>query len=229
MNPPTLAIIAALPREIAGLVRGVSTDRELQRRGVHLYRLPDAIVVTAGMGATRVTLAVEAALHSAPVTTLISVGLAGGCSPSFTSGVVEEVALVIDARTGERFISSTATSGPTLATVDAVAGVQEKARLAATYGAALVDMEAATVARLALANGLRFRAIKAVSDAHSFELPSLARFSGRRGEFRAAAFALHLALRPQHWSKAVQLGRDSHRALSALTARLQQLMREEAS
>ena len=229
MNPPTLAIIAALPREIAGLVRGVSTDRELQRRGVHLYRLPDAIVVTAGMGATRVTLAVEAALHSAPVTTLISVGLAGGCSPSFTSGVVEEVALVIDARTGERFISSTATSGPTLATVDAVAGVQEKARLAATYGAALVDMEAATVARLALANGLRFRAIKAVSDAHSFELPSLARFSGRRGEFRAAAFALHLALRPQHWSKAVQLGRDSHRALSALTSTLQQVMREEAS
>ena len=229
MNPPTLAIIAALPREIAGLVRGVSTDRELQRRGVHLYRLPDAIVVTAGMGATRVTLAVEAALHSAPVTTLISVGLAGGCSPSLASGVVEEVALVIDARTGERFISSTATSGPTLATVDAVAGVQEKARLAATYGAALVDMEAATVARLAVANGLRFRAIKAVSDAHKFELPSLAHFTGRQGEFRAAAFALHLALRPQHWSKAVQLGRDSHRALSALTSTLQQVMREEAS
>jgi len=229
VKPPTIAIIAALPREIAGLVRGVPADRELLRRGVHVYRLPDAIFVTAGMGATRVTLAVEAALHSAPVTTLISVGLAGGCSPSFTSGVVEEVALVIDARTGERFISSTATSGPTLATVDAVAGVQEKARLAATYGAALVDMEAATVARLALANGLRFRAIKAVSDAHSFELPSLARFSGRRGEFRAAAFALHLALRPQHWSKAVQLGRDSHRALSALTAKLQQVVREEAS
>ena len=124
------------------------------------------------------TLAVEAALHSAPVTTLISVGLAGGCSPSLASGVVEEVALVIDARTGERFVSSTATSGPTLATIDAVAGVQEKARLAATYGAALVDMEAATVGRLAAANGLHFRAIKAVSDAHDFELASLAHFSG---------------------------------------------------
>ena len=229
MNPPTLAIIAALPREIAGLVRGVPADRELLRRGVHLYRLPNAIVVTAGMGATRVTLAVEAALRSAPMPTLLSVGLAGGCSPSLAAGVVEEVALVIDARTGERFVSSTATSGPTLATVDAVAGVLEKARLAATYGAALVDMEAATVARLALANGLRFRAIKAVSDAHSFELPSLARFSGRRGEFRAATFALHLALRPRHWSKAIQLGRDSHRALSALTSTLQQVMREEAS
>jgi len=229
VNPPTLAIIAALPREIAGLVRGVPADRELLRRGVHLYRLPNAIVVTAGMGATRVTLAVEAALRSAPMPTLLSVGLAGGCSPSLAAGVVEEVALVIDARTGERFVSSTATSGPTLATVDAVAGVLEKARLAATYGAALVDMEAATVARLALANGLRFRAIKAVSDAHSFELPSLARFSGRRGEFRAATFALHLALRPRHWSKAIQLGRDSHRALSALTSTLQQVMREEAS
>jgi len=157
------------------------------------------------------------------------VGLAGACTPDLAAGSVAEVALVIDARTGERFRSSAMSTGPTLATIDSVAGVQEKARLAATYGAALVDMEAATVARLAVANGLEFRAIKAVSDAHDVELASLAQFAGRDGSFRTAAFALHTAIRPHHWPRAIQLGRDSHRALAALTERLRRVLQEYES
>jgi adenosylhomocysteine nucleosidase len=192
-----------------------------------LYRLPDAVVVAAGMGALRATLAVKTALEDAPGATLLSVGLAGGCAPGLASGAVAEVALVVDARTGERYGSSALSSGPVLVTVDAVAGVQEKARLAATYGASMVDMEAATVARLAVANGLRFRAIKAVSDAQDFELASLAQFTGKHGSFRMAAFALHTALRPQLWRKTAQLGRYSHRALAALALRLRQVLQAE--
>jgi adenosylhomocysteine nucleosidase len=225
--PAKIVIVAALPREIAALVRGVAPDAGLRARGIYLYRLPDGVAVAAGMGALRATLAVQAALQAAPQAVLISVGLAGACTPELTAGSVAEVALVIDARTGERFSSSAISTGPTLATMDTVAGVQEKARLAATYGAALVDMEAATVARLAVANGLEFRAIKAVSDAHDVELASLAQFTGKQGSFRTAAFALHTALRPQHWPRAIQLGRDSQRALSALTARLRQVLAGE--
>jgi adenosylhomocysteine nucleosidase len=69
-----------------------------------------------------------------------------------------------------------------------------------------------------------FRAIKGISDGHDFELESLSRFAGPRGSFRTAAFALHTALRPQQWSRAAQLGRDSSRALTALTAALREVI-----
>jgi len=222
---PRIAIIAALPREIAALVHGHAPDRELLRRGVHLYHLPGAIVVAAGMGAERATLAVQAALAAAPIQTLISAGLAGSCTPARRPGDLAEPGTIIDVKTGERFFAA-APREIVLVTADTIAGINEKYRLAATYDAGLVDMEAATVARLAAADGLRFRAIKAISDGHFFELPGLSRFTGRYGSFRTGAFALHVALRPQLWSRAAQLGRDSNRALAALTERLQQVLRE---
>jgi adenosylhomocysteine nucleosidase len=222
----TLAIIAALPREIAALVQGTSADRALLRDGIHLYRLEKAVVVAAGMGSARATIAVQAAVASGSIRTLVSVGLAGACSPELAAGEVAEASTVIDARTGERFSVGTAKSC-VLVTTGAIASVHEKARLAASYGAALVDMEAATVARLALAKELEFRAIKSVSDAHDFELASLSRFAGKHGGFRTGAFALHTALRPHHWGKAAKLGRDSNRALVRLHQRLREIIDEE--
>lgn len=215
--PATTAIIAALPREIASLVRGARPDPALLPDGIRLYRLPHVIVAAAGMGPDRVTLAVQAARAVGGITTLLSAGLAGSCTPALAAGSAAEAALVIDARTGERFATASPhPAGHTLVTTAAIAGVREKSRLAAAYGASLVDMEAATVARLALAHHLAFRAIKAVSDAHDFELASLARFEGRRGTFRTAAFALHTALRPAEWRPTLRLGRTTARALTAL-------------
>lgn len=222
-----VAILAALPREVRGLVRGAAPDASLLERGVHLYRLASAVVVTAGMGAVRASLAFEAALASGPVATVLSAGLAGSCSSVLPAGSIAEASLVVDARTGERFSLQSAGPQLVLATAASIASVSEKARLSAAYGAAMVDMEAATVARLARAHGLRFRAVKGISDAHDFELASLARFEGKHGQFRTAAFALHTALRPHHWRPATQLGRQSTRALIALQQRLREILDEE--
>jgi adenosylhomocysteine nucleosidase len=222
---PNLAILAASPREIAALVRGTRPDRELLRRGIHLHRLPGSIVVAAGMGSLRVTLAFESALEAAPaITTFISAGLAGACTERLTPGAVMEAATVIDAQSGERY--EVAQQGATLITTQAIASVREKTRLAASYRADLVDMEAATVARLATAHGLRFRAIKAISDAHDFELASLSRFATQHGHFRTGAFAFHTALRPHTWRKTMHLGRNSNRALAALTVALHAAIHE---
>lgn len=222
--PDGVAIIAALPREIAALVRDASPNGALLSRGVHLYRFEHAVIVAAGMGAVRAAVAVEAALAVGGIATLISTGLVGACGPQLAAGEVVEASVVVDAKTGERFVAAGADC--VLATTEAIASVPEKARLAASYGAAIVDMEAATVARLARAHGLRFRAVKAVSDAHDFELVSLARFAGKHGSFRTGAFALHTALRPGTWAKAMQLGRDSNRALAALHVALRAIMLE---
>ena len=210
--PARIAIIAALPREIAGLVRGTGADASLAKEGVWLYRLEGAVVVAAGMGAERAAVAVEAA---GAVEMLISTGLAGACVAGVEAGAVMEAGVVVDVRTGERFAAGDG-SGVTLVTGGEIASVTEKARLAERYGAELVDMEAATVARMALARGVGFRAIKGVSDGFDFELGALGNFEGERGSFRTGAFAAYTAVRPWTWARAMELGRGSGMALKGL-------------
>ena len=216
-----IGIIAALPREIESLVRGFKPDLKLKQRHIFLYRLPSAIVACAGMGGERAGLAVRAALDAGALGLLVSTGLAGACDCALAVGAVVEANQIVDVRSGERFDGHAGRI--VLVTSPAIASVQEKRRLRESYGASIVDMEAATVARLAQANGVQFRAIKAVSDACDFELDSLAQFASKRGQFRTGAFALHTALRPQSWRSAMQLGEGSRRALSALTEVLRSL------
>ncbi len=214
-----VAIVAALPREVAGLVHGVKPDAKLLRRKIVLYRLPNAVVVAAGMGAGRAALALEAALACGGVTALLSVGVAGACDPDLRVGDVIRAGVVVDARTGERFGNSQ--SRQVLVTGAEIASVAEKRRLFAAYHAGAVDMEAATVARIAWAQGLYFAAIKAISDDAEFELQALGRFATADGQFREGAFGLYAATRPAMWGKVMQLARNSKLAVDALTRELE--------
>ena len=243
MQQPKIAIIAALPREVLTLVWGTKSDPSLKRRRISRFVLPNAVIVAAGMGPDRVTLAVEAALDVADVNLIVSAGLAGSCDSRLHARLVAEATEVVDVRTGERYRTDAAEASVvdpslgsralfseslTLATGEAIASVREKARLRETYGAAMVDMEAATVGRLARARGLRFRAIKGISDGPDFELEGLSKFTGRHGEFLTASFALHTALRPWTWTKAMELGKGSNVALGGLAQKLRQVIDEEA-
>lgn len=210
------AMIAALPREVRALVKG--WERRRIAGGVVVYSNGDAVVACAGMGAARVALAVHAAMDAMPVTDLISVGLAGACDSKMRVGEIVRAGVVVDARTGERFENSQFRQ--VLVSSDGIASVKEKARLHASYSAAAVDMEAASVARLAQAHGLGFHAIKAISDEAEFEVEGLARFSTAEGQFRETAFALYAALRPALWGKVIALGRNSSKAVDALTEAL---------
>jgi adenosylhomocysteine nucleosidase len=176
------------------------------------------------MGSSRVTLAFDAVVREEGIRVVLSTGLAGSCSPEIHAGQVVEPTIVVDANTGERFSCNAPGPEQVLVTTESIAGVREKARLHQSYNAALVDMEAATVARLALARGLGFRAIKGISDAHDFEMESMSRFADARGHFRTSAFALHTALRPQSWSAALRLGRESNRALAGLWTYIGKMM-----
>ena len=212
----TPAIIAALPREVSGLVKG--WERRTIAGCVVVYTKSEAVVACAGMGATRAALAVQAAMAAMPVTDLISVGLAGACNPKLRVGEIVRAGVVVDAKTGERFIDTKFSQ--VLVSTDAIVSVKEKTRLHASYQADAVDMEAAAVARLAQAHGLGYCAIKAISDEADFEMEGLARFSTTEGKFRERAFALHAALRPAMWGKVIALGRNSSKAVRALTEAL---------
>jgi adenosylhomocysteine nucleosidase len=209
-----VGIIAALPREVSSLVNGWEQRRQLSE-SVALWTKGEAVIACAGMGAARAKIAVQAAMEAMPVTDLISVGLAGACDPRLKVGEIVRAGVVVDEATGERFENSQFRQ--VLVSGDAIASVREKARLRAAYGVDAVDMEAATVARLAKEHGLSFRAIKAISDGADFEVEGLARFATAEGQFREGAFALHAALRPWMWGKVIALGRNSTKAVSALT------------
>lgn len=204
--------IAALPREIDGIVRGWSRDEDLLKRGIHLYWCDRAVVACAGMGANRVPLAIEAALALGPASELVSVGWAGACDLRVQVGTVIRPRMVIDARTGERFLTEdpeTAGNPEVLVTAPAPAGAAEKARLWESYSASAVDMEAAVVARIAHARDLPFRAFKAISDSADLDLPVFGRFTTSTGQFREAVFALYLIGNPRLWKAVAQLARGS--------------------
>ncbi len=235
-----LALIAALPRELSPLARSLgatgASSAVRNRDGILLATATfqdgrggswPVLLVSAGMGPGRVALAVEAALAHGPVSGLLSVGVAGACDPRLTSGACLAVSLVIDTSSGERYPTDVRFhDGPAgvLVTARTIAGVAEKVRLRGAYCADLVDMEAATVARLARAYGLPFGAVKAVSDDHTLDLAHLSAFSDARGQFRTVAFARHTVLHPKQWRTAISLGRGNKVALTSLTAALRQLL-----
>jgi adenosylhomocysteine nucleosidase len=122
------AIIAALPREVKALVRGWKEHRLPGK--IVAYTNDFAVVACAGMGAARATLAVQAALSLKPVTSILSVGLAGACDPTLHVGDIIRAGVVIDARTGEHFNNSRFRQ--VLITTSVIASSKEKERLYAS-------------------------------------------------------------------------------------------------
>jgi len=218
MNART-AYIAALPREIATLVKGWRVEESLLCKGIFLYQKGSAVVACAGIGQRRVALAVEAALALDEVTALVSIGVAGACNPDLAPGVVLHPSTVVDCKTGERFQSSHG-DGTTLATIATVANPSEKARLFATYSAQIVDMEAAQIARMAVQRGLFFSVIKTISDVADLELPDTMRFITPQGQFKEAAFAFYLLPRPHLWRPVLKLAHGSRLAIANLCSEI---------
>jgi adenosylhomocysteine nucleosidase len=211
------AIIAALPREVKHLVGGWQRHQPADQ--VVMYSNEHAVVAHAGMGSERAAMAVQAAMALRPVTALLSVGLAGGCDPSIRVGDIVRAGVVVDTLSGERFNNTEFRQ--VLVSASHIASVREKQRLFASYSASAVDMEAATVARIAQGHNLPFRAIKVISDDASFEMQELGRFATQSGQFRGTAFAAYSVVRPRLWSKLAQLAGNSKLALEALTTELE--------
>ncbi|HTU52221.1 MAG TPA: hypothetical protein VMF56_16645 [Acidobacteriaceae bacterium] len=221
---PRIAILAALPREVAPLVRNWSAPVVSRREGTSVWESEHAIVACAGMGTERVTLTLELAESRGPLRSVISVGYAGALRQGMRITGVYWPSIVIDGQTGERFACEDGEG--VLLTADHVVGRDEKPKLAAQWNADLVDMEAATVARLAKERSLPFRTLRAISDPVDENLPNLSRFTDTRGGFQSASFAMYVALHPWLIPTTVKLGKQSARASQAIAAALQQVLRQ---
>ncbi len=211
-----IAVVAALPRELKALVEGWHCE-ELPEN-LFVYSNGRSVAACAGMGPECVARAVRAVLPMKPWE-VISVGLAGACDGNLRVGDVIRPGVVIDERTNERFVNLKYEGN--LVSTDDIVNVDKKMRMRIAFDASAVDMEAATVARMAKVAGVKFRAIKAISDEADFEIGELGKFVTEDGQFREKRFALYAALRPQKWRKVITLGRNSSKALAALTEVLQ--------
>jgi adenosylhomocysteine nucleosidase len=224
-NSGKVAMVAALEREVSPLVkRWNKVDREYEGRRFKFFESRQIVVVCGGIGAEAARRATEAVFALYQPTLILSVGFAGALDPTLKVGDIFAPARVVDARDGSR--TEMTRGHGVLVSAAAVAGVERKAKLAESYGAQAVDMEAASVARGAQARGVDFMAVKAISDESDFHMPAMDRFVDERGQFKAGSFAVFFAVRPWLWPRVIQLARNGAKASRALCDELERYIQE---
>ncbi len=223
------AIIAAMPGELKPLVAGWPHST---RNGIHFWAQrteeEEWIAACAGAGQSAATRAFAAIEDGGPIDLVFSIGWAGALSAEIATGSAHNMAGVIDVRTGERFRCDAGAGDLWLATSPRVANRAEKLRLASSYDAALVDMEAAASARLAAMREIPFYCIKGVSDGLHDRLPDFNPFLTSEGRFRLIPFALLSLLRPWYWPALLRMGENSKRASQSIAESLRDFLAEQA-
>jgi hopanoid-associated phosphorylase len=159
----------------------------------------------------------------------VSFGLCGGLGPGLVAGTMIIPDTVFAGR--ERFTADLRLSdalraalpgaiGGILAGVDrALVDPAEKARCASEMGASAADMESHVLARAAVAAGIPFVVLRAVSDAADRVLPPLALSAiDSEGNLSPARILSSLWRRPSQIALLPALARDSRRAFASLKA-----------
>lgn len=222
MNLPAsgkIAIIAALERELKPLTRGWQMSiREHAGRRLKVFEGRNCVVIFGGIGAEAARRAAETAITGYQPASIISAGFAGALTASLKVGDVVIPRHVIDVADGSKFDTG-AGEGKLVSFIE-VASREQKARLAKAYDADAVDMEAAAVARCAEIHGVKFIAVKAISDEADVSLPEMGRFIAD-ARFRMGSFLMFMALRPWLWPGLYRLARNTRKASRALCQALQ--------
>lgn len=220
------AIIAALESELQPLVREWKRSTLMvSGKTIPCYASDEAVAVAGGIGSRWAEAVARTVVGKFSPQVLVSAGLAGALIPSLKVAGIVLPNVIVEAETGTEYrcdVGGDVIGGGILVTVREVAGADSKRKLVERFHALLVDMEAASVARVALEKGIGYRCVKAISDEAGFVMPPLARFVDVDGHFQQGRFVRWLALRPQHWASTIALGRNSARASRALCEWLRQ-------
>ncbi len=223
MAMPSTAIFSALEEEIRPLVR--DWRRKTWKAGANelpAFEGPDCIAVCAGIGGPAAGRAAAAALVEFRPELIISAGFAGALVEQFRVGDMICPAVVVDGATGERF--DVGSGKGTLVSSSQVVGPNQKRQLCKRFAAEVVDMESASLAQVARANGVRFMAVKAISDELNFPLPDFSRFIDAAGQLDRGRLGMFSAVRPWLWPRMLRLAANSRRASEELCRALEHLI-----
>jgi adenosylhomocysteine nucleosidase len=219
-----VAIIAAMERELAPLVRGWRKGTlSFGERKFVCFESEAAVAIVAGIGCKNAEQAARAAIQQYRPSLLISAGLAGALIRSLKAGSVFTPSVVVDAANGTEYrciADGNHVSGGILVSSGEIAGAEAKRELVARFHGLVVDMEAAGVAKVAQQEQIGFRCVKAISDEADFVMPPMARFIAADGKFQSSRFAGWAAVRPWQWARVAALAGNSRRATATLCDRL---------
>ncbi|MEM1062124.1 MAG: hypothetical protein AAF532_10200 [Planctomycetota bacterium] len=224
--PPAVIVAAALPQELRAV-------RKTVERMVNGF---DVDFIATGVGRDAATRAVSEALrrHSR-VAGVVSCGFAGAITDVLSVGDGVRPSEVIDPegrrQTIENDLPATDASRHRLVTVDApVTDIAARKQLAARTGADCVDMESSAVANVCHGHGVRFVAVRAISDDLRHGLPAeVGRLAaaGGDGPYSLTREVLSgIVRRPGLIADLWRLSRDAKRAAATLGPLVADAVRE---
>lgn len=210
----TIAVVFALEREAAPFRRAA--------RG-----LPHVSIHVSGVGRELAGAAAERATADSLPELLIAAGFCGALWPATRVGAVLSPAEVVD-ESGKRWVCDHRSGGGRLLTSGTLVGdPADKRSLRTLYTADAVDMESAAVAEVCAARGVRFLAVRAVSDAADTALsPELVRLlsGGNVSVLRACGALLR---KPRLLGEFLRLARDTRLAARNLADAIARLVEDE--
>ena len=209
-----VGIVAALEREVKPATKNWRVvEWDYDGRRFRFLENERCVLVCGGIGAEAARRATKAIITRYRPELIVSLGFAGALDRTMKVGDIFVPHRVTDAGDGST-VQMEGGDGA-LVTFSSIATAHQKETLAGAYGAQAVDMEAAAVARAAHLHGIRFQAVKAISDNKNFEMPELEPFI-KQGEFRLTAFVAHMIMRPWLWPQVVRLAKNSRVATKTL-------------
>lgn len=193
MERTCLGLVAAMPQEIAPLLRRFKGYRKERASGFALYRfaLPgaDVVLIESGMGPAHAQRATEALISAARPGLILNFGLCGGVQPGLAVGelvLAERVLWLEQGRLTQEaqpepelvgVVGEACTSAglqPKRGSFVTAAAIMNKKEVARSLGGGtahpVLEMETAAVLRAARLEGVPFLALRCVSDAHDEEL-----------------------------------------------------------
>jgi hypothetical protein len=151
---------------------------------------------------------------------VIMAGLAGALDPALAIGDV-----IVDAESDVAIPPGPWRRGTIHTANDLVSTVEQKRQLFADTGAAVVDMENATVRAFATRLGVPYMGVRAVSDRADEPLdPATLGWVDSEGALRTGRLVLDLCRRPQSIPSLVRLGKRSKIAVAALAEAVKQVV-----
>ena len=222
-----IAIVSALEREVRPLIRTwMPHDQFYDGRTFRFFESPEAVLVCGGIGPEAARRATQAAIDLYSPQQIYSAGFAGAATSQLGVADLLLPQRVINANDGSSI--DIGQGEGMLVSFASIASPEQKAKLASSYGAHAIDMEAAAVAQASQARNVRFAAVKVISDPSNFAFPAMEKFIDPTGLFLTRKFAVHVLFRPWLWTTAIRLARNSAQASRALSAWLQHMIESQS-
>lgn len=222
--PGPVGLPLALLEELKPIARRLGLLSGLTGPTTGRYAGRDIVAIVSGVGHTHARRVATALIEEHGCRSLLSIGFGGGLDPTLPLAAARAVREVVDEE-GKHHAADVPLvdcwGHPTVVCLtvrQALATPAAKAAAWASTGAHVVDMETAAVAEVAMAHGVPWCGIRAISDPADTSLPRFVadHVDPETGQLHLFRMFGYLIPRPRTWLELLRLARDGRRAAAAM-------------